>query len=130
MNPRIRVCVVATRMVHVVLSGKRTVSRTTPAGESRTDVKTPATTEGVSLAISPDANKIVFAAVADGKCRFGLLSLATGMSRPLPRTDDVVFRFPCWSLDTRVSRGAGGFGIPSVAQRVPAALRFRPDHND
>jgi hypothetical protein len=69
--------------------------------ETRVQVKTPPTTDGGSLAISPDGTRIVFVADIGGKYRLWIHSLASGISRPLPGTEDVSFPFPCWSPDSR-----------------------------
>src|SRR5437773_10185458 len=69
--------------------------------EVHLDVNTPPTTDPVSLAISPDGDKIVFVADSEGKYQLWVHSLASGTARPLPGTDDVLLPFPCWSPDSR-----------------------------
>src|SRR6266545_5659086 len=73
----------------------------TQLSESILDVNVPPTTEPVSLAISPDGDKIIFVAEVQGKYQLWLHSLTSGATRPLPGTDDVLLPFPCWSPDSR-----------------------------
>jgi Tol biopolymer transport system component len=74
-----------------------------PAGfktsEVRFEITTPPTTDPVSLAISPDGQKLVFVAISDGRSLLWLRSLDAVASRPLPETDDATF--PFWSPDNR-----------------------------
>jgi Tol biopolymer transport system component len=78
-----------------------------PAAESRIEVNAPPTTDPVSLAISPDGDKIVFVVDGDGKYQLWVHSLSSGTSRRLPGTTDVVLPFPCWSPDSRSIAFAG-----------------------
>src|SRR5262245_35671409 len=66
--------------------------------EMRVDIVTPATADPVSLAVSPDGNKIVFAADNEGGSRLLLRSLDSVSVQPLPGTAGA--RFPFWSPDS------------------------------
>ena len=65
----------------------------------RVDIATAPTTDPVSLAISPDGQKLVFVAISDGRSRLWLRSLSSGAARPLEGTDRA--SFPFWSPDSR-----------------------------
>jgi Tol biopolymer transport system component len=65
----------------------------------RLDVTTPPTTDPVSYAISPDGERLVFAATSSGAQRLLLRSLTTGEVRVLAGTEDG--RMPFWSPDNR-----------------------------
>jgi serine/threonine protein kinase len=67
--------------------------------EMRVEITTPPTSDEVSLAISPDGEKLVFVASSDGRPKLWLRSLGTGSARPLPGTDGA--SFPFWSPDSR-----------------------------
>jgi Tol biopolymer transport system component len=69
------------------------------AREMRVQIATPLTTDPATLAISPDGQKIVFAATSDGSPRLWLRSLDSTAARPLPGTDRG--RIPFWSADSR-----------------------------
>jgi Tol biopolymer transport system component len=62
-------------------------------------VDLPPTTEPVSLALSPDGDRLVFVAEFEGRYHLWLHALASGETRPLPGTDDILTPFPCWSPD-------------------------------
>ena len=70
-----------------------------PAAEMRVDIATPPTTDPVSLAISPDGQKIVFVATSEGRSRLWLRSLSAASARPLEGTDAA--SLPFWSPDSR-----------------------------
>jgi serine/threonine protein kinase/Tol biopolymer transport system component len=70
-----------------------------PAPTMRVEISTPATSDQVSLALSPDGEKLVFAASADTRPQLWLRMLATGVTRPLAGTDGGTF--PFWSPDSR-----------------------------
>ena len=70
-----------------------------PAAEMRVDIATPPTTDPASLAISPDGQKIVFAATSAGRTQLWLRSLRSDSARPLEGTDAA--RLPFWSPDSR-----------------------------
>jgi Tol biopolymer transport system component len=65
----------------------------------RLEINTPATTDPVSLAISPDGQKIVFVATEEGRSRLSLRSLDAVLARPLTGTDGA--SWPFWSPDGR-----------------------------
>ena len=65
----------------------------------RVDIATPPTTDPVSLAMSPDGQKIVFVADSEGRSRLWLRSLSSDSARPLEGTDRA--SFPFWSSDSR-----------------------------
>ena len=69
------------------------------APEMRLEITTPPTYDQVSLAISPDSEKLVFVASADGRPQLWLRSLRSGTVRPLAGTDGA--SFPFWSPDSR-----------------------------
>src|SRR5262249_48492898 len=69
--------------------------------ETRLDVSTPATTEAVTLQMSPDGDKIIIVGESEGKRQLWVHSLSSGTTRPLAGTDDVTNPFPCWSPDSR-----------------------------
>ena len=74
-----------------------TASAPTPP-EMRVDIVTPATADPVSLAVSPDGHKIVFAADHEGGSRLLLRSLDSVSVQPLPGTAGA--RIPFWSPDS------------------------------
>ena len=67
--------------------------------EMRLEINTPATTDPVSLAISPDGQKIVFVATEEGRSRLSLRSLDAVSARPLTGTEGA--SWPFWSPDGR-----------------------------
>ena len=67
--------------------------------EMRLEISAPATADPVSLAISPDGQKIVFLATSEGKSQLWLRSLDSVSARPLAGTDGA--SFPFWSPDNR-----------------------------
>ena len=73
--------------------------RSPVAPEMRLEINTPATTDPVSLAISPDGQKIVFVATSDGRPRLWVRSLDSVPARPLAGTDYA--SLPFWSPDNR-----------------------------
>jgi Tol biopolymer transport system component len=70
-----------------------------PAPEIRTEINTPATTDPVSFALSPDGRQLVFVASGDGPPRLWLRSLAATSAQPLAGTDGALY--PFWSPDSR-----------------------------
>jgi hypothetical protein len=70
-----------------------------PPGEVRLEIITPSTTDPVSLAISPDGQKVVFVATFEGRSRLWLRSMDSVSARPLAETEDAYF--PFWSPDSR-----------------------------
>jgi eukaryotic-like serine/threonine-protein kinase len=67
--------------------------------EMRLEITTPPTTDRVSLAISPDGQKLVFVATSEGRPRLWLRSLNSGAAQPLAGTDFATQ--PFWSPDNR-----------------------------
>ena len=81
--------------------------RQTPPPETRVEIVTPATSDPISFALSPDGRQIVFVASGDGASRLWLRSLATTGAQPLAGTEGAVY--PFWSPDSRsVGFFAGG----------------------
>src|SRR5262249_3453612 len=69
------------------------------APEMRVEITTPSTSDPLSVAISPDGQKIVFLATSEGRSRLWLRSLDSGSVRPLEKTEGT--SFPFWSPDNR-----------------------------
>ena len=67
--------------------------------EMRVDITAPPTPDLVSLAISPDGEKVVFAASSSGRPQLWLRALTSGVMRPLRGTDGA--SYPFWSPDSR-----------------------------
>jgi Tol biopolymer transport system component len=67
--------------------------------EMRLEIATPPTADPVSLAISPDGQKIVFVATSEGQSRLWIRSLDSVVARPLAGTDGAYF--PFWSPDSQ-----------------------------
>jgi len=77
-------------------------ARTTPppgGPDLRVEITTPATTDLVSLALSPDGERLAFVASSEGRPMLWVRSLTTADSRPLPGTAGA--SFPFWSPDSR-----------------------------
>ena len=70
-----------------------------PAGEVRFEIQTPPTTDPISLAISPDGQKIVFVATSEGGANSGCARLDSTSAEPLAGTDGAMA--PFWSPDSR-----------------------------
>ena len=70
-----------------------------PAAEMRVEITTPPTKDLVSLAISPDGQKIVFVATSEARSRLWLRSLNAVSAQPLVGTDGA--SLPFWSPDSR-----------------------------
>jgi eukaryotic-like serine/threonine-protein kinase len=83
-----------------------------PARELRLDIATPPTTDPISLAISPDGQKLVFAATSDGRTGLWVRSLDSASAKPLAGTDYATF--PFWSPDSR----SVGFFADSKLKRI------------
>jgi len=80
--------------------------------EMRVDIATPSVTDPTSFAISPDGQKIVFAATIDGGSQLWLRYLNSQSAQPLPGTEDA--RLPFWSPDGR----SIGFGADAQLKRI------------
>jgi Tol biopolymer transport system component len=77
----------------------RTGSAVPGAPEMRLDISTPPTADPVSIAISPDGQKVVFAASSKGRPQLWLRSLDSPTARPLRGTEGAIY--PFWSPDSR-----------------------------
>jgi eukaryotic-like serine/threonine-protein kinase len=82
-----------------MLSRGNSRSPVAPPPEMRVEITTPPTTDQVSLALSPDGEKLVFVASSEGRPKLWLRSLVAGTARPLAGTDGA--SFPFWSPDSR-----------------------------
>ena len=82
-----------------VVLGLRAFRANPGAPEMRVDIATPATTDPVSFAMSPDGQKVVFSALSDGQPRLWLRSLDSTTASTLPGTERG--RTPFWSPDGR-----------------------------
>jgi serine/threonine-protein kinase len=82
------------------------------APEMRLEIVTPPTIDPVTLAISPDGEKVVFTALSGGQPRLWLRSLDSSDARPLPGTERG--RVPFWSADSR----SIGFFADGVFKRL------------
>ena len=81
--------------------------REAPPPETRVDIVTPATSDPISFALSPDGRQIVFVASGDGASHFWLRPLASTTAQPLAGTEGAAY--PFWSPDSRsVGFFAGG----------------------
>ena len=67
------------------------------APEMRVDIDTPATSDPVSFALSPDGRQLVFVASGEGTTLLWLRSLDADTSEPLPGTEGA--SLPFWSPD-------------------------------
>ena len=107
----------------VLLAGVAAASmlrRETPAGpssEMRVEITTPPTTDVVSIALSPDGEKLAFVAASDGRPKLWLRSMGTGSARPLAGTDGA--SFPFWSPDSR----SIGFFANEMVSRIDSRRR-------
>jgi serine/threonine protein kinase/Tol biopolymer transport system component len=80
------------------LAWKRDPPSTTPR-ERWVEISTPPTPDPVSLALSPDGEKLAFIAFADGRPQLWVRTLTSATAHPLRGTDGAVF--PFWSPDSR-----------------------------
>ena len=102
--------------------------RETSPLETRVDLVTPATSDPVSFALSPDGRQIVFVGSADGGSRLWLRSLSSTSAQPLAGTDGAAY--PFWSPDSgslaffadgQLKRLDLGGGAPRVLAAARAA---------
>src|SRR5207237_1083238 len=77
----------------------RTPASVSTMPEVRLDITTQPTTNQVSLALSPNGQKMAYAAISEGVTRLWLRSLDSSSARPLPGTDGA--KYPFWSPDNR-----------------------------
>jgi Tol biopolymer transport system component len=74
--------------------------RSTPiSGETHLEITTPRTSDPVSLAISPDGQRLVFVAESDGRNMLWLYRFDSGVAAPLAGTDGATA--PFWAPDSR-----------------------------
>lgn len=76
-----------------------TVESAPGAFETRFEINTPATSDLLSFALSPNGRQLVFAASGDGPSRLWLRSLETTAAQPLAGTEGA--KYPFWSPDSR-----------------------------
>jgi Tol biopolymer transport system component len=69
------------------------------AREVRAEITTPPTTDPISLALSPNGERIAFVASLKGRPLLWVRSLSSGESTPLQGTEGAVY--PFWSPDSR-----------------------------
>jgi eukaryotic-like serine/threonine-protein kinase len=69
------------------------------APEIRTEINTPASSDPVSFALSPDGQQLVYVASGDGPSRLWLRSLMSTSAQPLAGTEGAAY--PFWSPDSR-----------------------------
>jgi Tol biopolymer transport system component len=93
----------------------RGATATGPFAEIRLELTTPATTDPVSLAISPDGEHVVFVASAGGQPRLWLRPLKTTTARVLTGTEQA--SLPFWSPDAK----SVGFFADSKVKRIDIA---------
>jgi serine/threonine protein kinase len=93
------------------VTATRPVRSVAPA-EQRLDITTPPTQDSLSLAVSPDGEKIVFVATTDGRSQLWLRYLNSVSAEPLAGTENP--QFPFWSPDSR----AIGFGASGWLKRI------------
>jgi eukaryotic-like serine/threonine-protein kinase len=103
----------AAAMAIAVVRSRPTGNVTTP--ELRLELNTPATTDSISLALSPDGSRIVFVGIAAGRSQLWLRRLDTSMAAPLERTDGA--SNPFWSPDS----GSVGFFAEGKLKRIDLA---------
>jgi eukaryotic-like serine/threonine-protein kinase len=80
--------------------------------ERRVEITTPPTFDPVSFALSPDGEKLAYAATADGRSQLWVRMLSSGSAQPLRGTNGAAF--PFWSPDSR----SIGFFSAEKLQRV------------
>ena len=104
----------ALAFVTVIAVGASVIAfRPAPAApEMRVEITTPATTDPVSLAISPDGRTIAFVATDNNQSRLWLRSLDTASARSFAGTDGATL--PFWSPDSR----ALGFFAAGKLKRI------------
>jgi Tol biopolymer transport system component len=87
--------------VALALPAVRQLGETPPPSqpEMRTEIVTPATTDPISFALSPDGRQLAFVASGDGEPRLWLRPLAATSSQPLAGTEGAAN--PFWSPDSR-----------------------------
>ena len=81
--------------------------------ETRLDLVTPATSDPVSFALSPDGRRVVFVGTADGRSRLFLRPFDTAEAHPLPGTDGGTL--PFWAPN---GKSIGFFADDGKLKRV------------
>ncbi len=97
-----RLAWISSLAVIVLIAAVAIVSAFHPAPlslEMRLEITQPPTTDSASLAISPDARKIVFAATTEAGSQLWLRSMDSVSARPLAGADNATY--PFWSPDSR-----------------------------
>ena len=84
-----------------------------PAEEVSFEIHTPPTTDTISLAVSPDGQKIVFVAIFEGRNKLWLRRLDSASAEPLAGTDGAAA--PFWSPD---SRSVAFFSTPTIGSNA------------
>ena len=133
----VSLAVAAVLVVAMAVPTVRHLRETPPPSppETRTDIVTPATSDPVSLALSPDGREIVFVASGDGASRLWLRSLAATTAQPLAGTEGAAY--PFWSPDSRsvaffadgkLKRlDVGGGGSQTLATSAPRGGTWNAD---
>jgi hypothetical protein len=93
--------VAAVLVVALAIPAGRHLRETPPPlpPEMRTEINTPATSDRVSFALSPDGRQLVFVASGDGAPRLWLRPLTSTSAQPLAGTEGA--GYPFWSPDGR-----------------------------
>ncbi len=89
--------------------------------QTRLEIVTPATTDAVSLALSPDGRTLVFVASAEGTSHLWIRRLETGNAQPLTGTE--YGSLPFWAPD---GRSVGFFADGSVKRIELSTGLVRP----
>src|SRR5262249_10606903 len=97
----ISLAVAAVVIVAMAVSTVRYLRETSPLSllETRVEINTPATTDPISFALSPDGPQIVFIGSGDSTSRLWLRSLNSTTVQPLAGTEGATY--PFWSPDSR-----------------------------
>jgi Tol biopolymer transport system component/tRNA A-37 threonylcarbamoyl transferase component Bud32 len=108
-----------------------------PAPQLRVQINTPAMSDGFSLALSPDARRLVFPVAGGGKAQLWMRALDSLNAAPLPGTDGATF--PFWSpngasvgffADGQLKRADIVGGVPVVLVRTPLGRGATWNQND
>ena len=101
------VTIVAMTLIYSALPWLQDDEPTAAAPEIRTSIVTPASTDPISLALSPDGKQIAFVASANGISQLWLRRLDKEAAQPLRGTEGA--RYPFWSPDSRsIAFSTGG----------------------
>ena len=91
-------CLVTAVATWTATTWRASQSSAVPPPQMRVEITTPPTNDLVSIALSPDGEKLAFVASSDHRPKLWLRSLVTGSAEPLPGTDGAIF--PFWSPDS------------------------------